>query len=718
MNKKMSSFSLSLMTVLLVSTSALAKPAQDPDKRAAEVEAQMTDDERFRVIRGIMPVPGTSIDPKEFEGIPVIAGYVKGVERLGIPDLLESDASLGIANSLLLRDDKATALPSGLAIASTFDPELARQGGAMVGAEARARGFNVLLGGGVNLVRDPRNGRNFEYLGEDPLLAGILGGAAIAGTQSQGVISTVKHLSLNAQETLRHWLDARIDEAAHRESDLLAFKIAIEKGQPGSVMCAYNKVNGHYSCGNDHLLNKVLKQDWGYKGWVMSDWTAVHDVSYFNAGLDQQSGSQLDKQLWFDGPLKAELAAGRVTRERLSDAVRRILRSIYAVGADWKPTKHAVDQAAHDAITRNVAAKGMVLLKNDGALPIAASAKNILVVGGHAHFGVMSGGGSSQVTPVGGDPMLIPMGGPKGSEPYIRQLIMPSSPLEALKAALPDSQIVYDNGHYPEQTAKRAAEADLVILFATQWQIEGFDAGMTLPAGQDALIDAVANANPTTVVVLETGNPVRMPWLGKVKAVLEAWYPGSSGGPAIADVLTGKVNPSGRLPITWPVDETQNPRPEIPGLGKPDGTQVTVNYTEGSDVGYRWFAKEGKKPLFPFGFGLSYTSFSTGGLAVKGSTATFTVTNTGKQAGDEVAQLYLVSRAGEKIRRLAGFQRVSLQPGKSQRVKITIDARLLADWKDGGWSMPAGNYGFALGRNAEDLGTPVTVRMPAKTWRD
>lgn len=714
--------SLPLTVLLLATTAVHAQPPADPDARAAAIEAQMTDDERFQLLHGIMPIPlpGLGIDPKEFEGIPAIAGYVKGIPRLGIPDLLETDASLGVANPLQLREDRTTALPAGLAIAATFNPAIAYAGGAMIGAEARALGYNVLLGGGVNLARDPRNGRNFEYLGEDPLLAGILGGEAIRGIQSQGVISTIKHFSLNAQETLRSYLDAKIDEAGHRESDLLAFEIAIERGQPGSVMCAYNLVNGAYACGNDHLQNKVLKKDWGYKGWVMSDWGAVHDVSYFNAGLDQQSGSQLDKQVWFDKPLKAEYSAGRVSKERVSDAVRRILRSIYAVGADRPVTKSPINYDEHAKVTQQTATEGIVVLKNDGILPIAGTAKSVVIVGGHAHIGVLSGGGSSQVTPPGGPAALVPIGGPGIMGQFGRQLYMPSSPMKALEAALPqDTKLVYDGGYEPESAAARAAGADMVILFATQWQGEGFDAGMMLPYGQDALIEAVAKANPNIVVVLETGNPVRMPWLDSVKGVVQAWYPGSRGGQAIADVLTGAANPSGRLPISWPVDETQNPRPKIEGLGLPDESRIIVNYPEGSDVGYRWFTANNQKPLFPFGYGLSYTTFEHRGLQVQGGvkvTARFTVRNTGKRAGADVPQLYLVSAAGKPLHRLAAFQKVDLKPGESRSVSVTVDPRLLAHWDTAanGWRIDAGTYEFALGTSAGDLGPRATVTLPAQ----
>lgn len=712
-----------LGTIGTIAMAAPAAPAENPDARATATEARMTDEERFQLLHGVMPLalPGmkTSNGPAD---VKPSAGYVAGVPRLGVPALRETDASLGVSNLLEMRKgDIATALPSGLALASSFNPDLLYQSGAMIGGEARAKGFNVMLAGGINLARDPRNGRNFEYLGEDPLLAGVLGGESIRGIQSRGVISTIKHFSINDQETLRGSIDARIIDAAHRESDLLAFEIAIERGQPGSVMCAYNKVNGAYACGNDPLLNGVLKRDWRYKGWVMSDWGAVHDVSYFAAGLDQESGSQLDKQVFFDAPLKAEVAAERVSRARLSDAVRRILRSIYAVGADWAPADTPIDYAANAKVAREAAAQGIVLLKNDGVLPLTTTAKSILVVGGYADIGVMSGGGSSQVNPVGGPAAIIPVGGPGFLSFAGRQVIVRSSPLKALQTALPDVKIAFDSGYVPELTAAMARRADMVILFATQWQTEAQDSGgLALPGGQDALIATVAKANPNTVIVLETGNPVVMPWLGDVRAVVEAWYPGQEGGPAIADVLTGAANPSGRLPISFPKSEAQNPRPQIAGLGEPEGTQLPVEYGEGADVGYRWLAASGQTPQFPFGHGLSYTRFEHGAPIISANGrkigVRFTVRNAGDRVGADVPQLYLLSAAGRPVKRLAAFARIELKPGEMRELILQIEPRVLASWKDGSWQIDKGRYRFALGKSADDLGALVEAKLEARRW--
>ncbi|HVT36016.1 MAG TPA: glycoside hydrolase family 3 C-terminal domain-containing protein [Nevskiaceae bacterium] len=710
-------------SILSIFASALwaagaAHAAPDADARAAATEAQMSDDERFHLLLTNLPLkmePGKQ--PTLIPGAPITPGFVTGIPRLGIPDILETDASLGVVNPYGLREgDVATALPSTLAIASSFDPDLAYRAGAMIGSEARAKNFNVLLAPGVNLTRDPRNGRNFEYLGEDPLLAGTLAGESARGIQSNGVVATIKHFALNAQETLRHSLNARIGEAALRESDLLAFEIGIERGQPGSVMCAYNQVNGAYSCGSDFLLNQVLKRDWGYPGWVMSDWGAVHEVGYFNAGLDQHSGAQIDKQLWFDQPLKNEYAAGRVSKARLSDAVRRILRSIYAVGADWSPKKSDIDYDAHGKVAREVEASGIVLLKNEGVLPLDGSVKSVAVIGGYAIAGVMSGGGSSQVMPVGGPAAILPQEVHHIVQRFGGQLIVPSSPEAALEQNLTGVRVSYDSGYDIGNAAAAAARSNVAIVFATKWQTEGGDSStLNLPGDQDALIAAVAKANPNTVVVLETGNPVLMPWLPQVKAVVEAWYPGQKGGNAIADVLTGAVNPSGRLPVTFPASEQQNPRPQLPGQGRPDdGSELNVDYPEGSDVGYRWFAAQQQKPLFAFGHGLSYTTFEQGELRLSAGTqvgATLRVKNTGKRDGADVAQLYLVNAAGRPLQRLAAFQRVPLKAGESKKVNLVLDPRVLADWVDGGWRIKAGTYQFALGRSAAELGTVVSVQL-------
>jgi beta-glucosidase len=691
----------------------------DADRRAEETERQMTDEERFSLLVSVM---GANIfnpvrDERIPGDVPMSAGYVPGVPRLGIPALLMTDASLGITNQGYREGDTATALPAALALGASFNPALARQSGAMLGREARSRGFSVLLAGGINLARDPRNGRNFEYLSEDPLLSAVLAAESISGIQGEGVISTIKHFSLNCNETNRHWLDARIDPDAHRESDLLAFEIAIERAQPGSVMTGYNKVNGEYAGGNRHLLLDILKGDWGYAGWVMSDWGATPTWEFALAGLDQESGAQIDRMMWnaepFTDALREAHAAGALPAERLSEMVRRILRSIYALGADAWSQPPRVDMDEHNRIALETARQGIVLLANDGVLPL--DAKRIAVIGGHAQVGVPAGTGSSAVVPPGGYAAVIKIGGPGVMGVGRNLYLLPSSPLDELRERLPDAVIEFDPGMTPAEAALAARNADVAIVFAIRVEGEGFDSpDLSLPWGQDAVIAAVAAANPNTVVVLETGNPVAMPWRDDVRAIVAAWYPGQAGGQAIAEVLTGAVNPSGRLPITFPADLAQTPRPDLPGLGTPWGSAVTIAYDEGAEIGYRWFAQRGEAPMYAFGHGLSYTTFAYDDLEVAGGatvTASFTLTNTGTRAGAEVPQLYLtVPRT-----RLLAFERVELESGESRRVTLTAEPRLLARFRGGHWVIDDGDHHVVVATAAHAPVLTGRVRVASRS---
>lgn len=692
-------------------------------ERARLLEEAMTDAERFQLLHGIMPLnlPRPGREPIKLpEDAVAGAGYIPGIPRLGIPSLRETDASLGVTNPFGARPgDEATALPAGLALGSTYNPDLAYEAGALIGREARVRGFNVLLGGGINLARDPRNGRNFEYLSEDPWLAGTLAAAAVRGAQDQHVISTLKHYSLNDQETNRMTLDAVIDDAEHRESDLLAFQIAIEGAQPGSIMCAYNKVNGEPACGNRHLLTEVLKGDWDYDGWVMSDWGAVDHWNFALVGLDQQSGAQLDPEVWFAGPLQRAVAEGQVPLERISDMVQRILRGMIRVGLlDAGDARPAVDYEAHAATALQVAREGIVLLKNESnLLPLGSKLRRIALIGGHADIGVLSGGGSSQVVPRGGAATTLPIGGDGGFAMFRRALYHPSSPQAAIRALAPNAEVIFEPGDHPANAAALARTADVAIVFATRHELEGYDIpDLNLPNGQDQLIEAVAAANPMTIVVLETGNPVAMPWLPKVKAVLAAWYPGQKGGEAIAGILFGQTNPSGRLTMTFPMDAAQGLRPELPGFGQTGDAPVTINYTEGSEVGYRWFLREEIKPLFPFGHGLSYTTFDYSGLSgAGGDTATISVTvrNTGDRAGAEVVQFYLTGTAGIPRNRLLAYRKVMLQPGERRKIELSADPRLLAEFEQACrcWRIAGGDYALAISRSAGDPILATQVRI-------
>ena len=706
-----------------------ADPALPPDRRAAMVVAAMTQAEKFAWLTARRPSPdGGPAAARDAIGS---AGYYPGIPRLGIPALQQSDASLGVTNPGNIRPgDQATALPASLLLGATFDPDLAYETGALVGCEARAKGLNVMLAGGANLIRDPRCGRNFEYVSEDPLLTGVMAGRSIAGIQSQRVVSTIKHFLLNAQETGRPVVSSDLGEAAMRESDLLAFQIGIEIGRPGAVMTSYNLVNGTYTAEHPFLICTVLKGDWGYPGWVLSDWGGTHSAAASAmAGLDVESGAEWAPDQFFAERLAGEVAAGRVPQSRIDDMVRRILRSLFAIGVIDDPPwpGGAIDYDGHHAIAQRAAEQGIVLLKNAGdILPVSPQVSRILVIGGHAHRGVLAGGGSSQVTP---DDCLQEPGLTICGE-HLPRTYHPSSPLAAIEVVATGAQVDYLDGCDPHAAAEAARSADLVLLFATEWRSEGLDAqGLSLPHGQDRLIDAVATAQPRTVVVLEIGGPATMPWLAKVAAVLVAFYPGVGGGPAIANVLFGRVNPAGRLPCTFPASEDQLPRPHQVDQGtttsEPSEWRTHpifhVNYDiEGADVGYRWFERNGFEPLFPFGFGLSYTDFVLSEIAVlpneNGFAVAVTVTNCGGCAGVEVPQIY-VGKSGDRgfVHRLAGFRRVVLAAGEQRRVEIAVEPRLLARFDVGRqrFIIEGGRYSVRAGRHAADASLVLDVELDA-----
>jgi beta-glucosidase len=743
-------FHAALLGATMIAGLAAATQAREPQTavrsearaRADSIVARMTLDEKIGLVHGLFPPMAKG---KTANDLIPSAGHIDGIPRLGVPLVRESDASLGVANQVEQRKgDVATALPSSLATAASFDPEIARAGGAMIGSEARAKRFNVLLAGGVNLTRDPWNGRNFEYLGEDPLLSGTLGGAHIAGVQSNRVVSTVKHFALNAQETGRMVADARIDEASLRMSDLLAFQIAIEQGKPGSVMCAYNKVQGDWACENARLLNDVLKRDWGYPGWVMSDWGGVHSTAKAaNAGLDQQSGQELDKALYFSAPLKAAVEKGEVPMARLDDMVARYLTGLIETGAYDTPVParaQTIPYAKNADVAQRAAEAGIVLLKNDGALlPIARTAKRIAVIGGAADLGVLSGGGSSQVRSVGGAPVEIALSTGAASS-FARITYHASSPLTALRKAMPQAKITYVDGRNLNETVDAARNSDMAIVFATQWTTEAQDVpDLRLPDHQDALIAAVAAAQPKTVAVLETGGPVLMPWLAAVPAVVQAWYPGQRGGEAIANILTGRVNPSGRLPITFPASAAQAPRPSPVGLdtltsleaqaaanpANATGVELKsfpIDYIEGADVGYRWYEKKRQRPLFAFGHGLGYTSFAYRNPVVTGGRTlgvSFDVVNTGQREGADVPQVYVAREGSAAPMRLVAFTRVTLKPGEVRRITLTAEPRVVADYdtKLPGWRIAGGAYRVALAHDATDRAIVRTVTLDPATMK-
>jgi beta-glucosidase len=416
----------------------------------------------------------------------------------------------------------------------------------------------------------------------------------------------------------------------------------------------------------------------------------------------------------------------RIPVSRIDDMARRILRSMFAVGVvDFPPDHAPINYKTHALKALEVAQDGIVLLKNEhNSLPLPANLARIAVIGGQARFGVLSGGGSAQVTPSNGPVVQIPIGGVGGMADIRTEVFFPSAPMTAIRAASPHTRVLYDAGLFPADAAALAAKADVAIVFVTRHEMEGFDVpNLQLPSGQDQLVEAVAAANPHTIVVLETGNPVAMPWLDRVSAVLAAWYPGQEGGTAIAQLLFGAVNPSGRLPMTFPQSEAQSMRPKLPNLGAEIHADVAIDYTEGADVGYRWYARHGVTPQFSFGHGLSYTTFAYEKCRVTGGktlAVTFDVLNTGQRAGADVPQLYLTSAAGSTDLRLLGFARVTLEPGERTTITLTADRRLLGHYDEAHhrWRVAAGKYTVRLARSATDLLDESSALVTAATFND
>ncbi len=701
------------------------------EERANLALQQMTLDEKLELLHGNgMPNASNWQMPLTNLGNGG-AGYVAGVPRLGIPPIVISDAAYGVRDSGV-NGRYSTALPSDLALASSWDPELACAYGALIGRELRAQGFNMTLGGGVDLTRDPRNGRTFEYAGEDPLLAGFMVGNMMKCEQAQHVIGDIKHYALNDQETGRGFVNAIISRRALQESDLLAFHIAIQIANPGAVMCSYNRVNGVHACENPYILHDTLKCDWGFKGFVLSDWGGTHSTqAAIAAGLDQEQ-PMAD---YFGPTLKQAVEAGKVSRSQIDDSTRRVLYAEFASGmVDYPIEKSVVDVQAGFDVAQSVEEKSIVLLKNQNAiLPLDSRlVHKIAVIGGHADVGMISGGGSAQVDPPGGNAIMPPG---QGATQWNEQIWFPTPPLKALRAAMPGTQIDYASGEDLAAAAKLAKSADVAIVFAYQWESEGMDiSSLTLPDGQDQLIERIADANPRTIVVLETGTAAKMPWVGKVQGIVEAWYAGSSGHKALANVLTGKVNPSAKLAMTFPVNEAELPRPTIPPLPPRDvgqgskavhgnahvNSRYSVTYFEGAKVGYKWYEAEHKPVLFPFGFGLSYTTYAYSGLksevANDRPSVSFAVKNTGERPGTEIAQVYvaLPAAAGESFRRLVGWRRVELNPGESKSVQIAIDPQMLSiyDEQKNGWSVLPGSYRVFAGASSADTSLEGSFDLP------
>ncbi len=640
------------------------------------------------------------------------------IPRLGIPRRWLDDGPNGVREDIGPdtwapaghTDDFSTAMPVGICLAATWDPALAYREGEAIGQEARARGKDIMLGPGVNILRTPLCGRNFEYLGEDPFLTSQMCVGYIRGEQSQDVSSCVKHFALNNQEFDRMNINVEASERVLREIYLPAFKAAVQQGGVWCVMGAYNQFRGQHCCENDYLLNKILKGEWGFKGVVMSDWAGAHDTRECALnGLDLEMGT--DKKyddFHLAQPYLTLLKSGELPMAGLDDKVRRNLRVMLATHVlDPGRKTGSLNTHAHQAVARQVAEEGVVLLKNENhILPLDASKiKTIAVIGENAIRLQAHGGDSSGI-----------------------KAFYEITPLQGLVNRVGTNvNLVFSEGYRKDggpELAKRAVAAaktaDVVIYVGGLNHDKGFDCegadrkDMKLPYGQDELIQKIVAANPRTVVVLE-GTMVEMDaWLDQVPALVEAWYPGMEGGNALARVLFGDVNPSGKLPATFPKKLSDTPAATLGAYAYP-GTNGTVTYAEGLLVGYRWYDTKHIAPQFPFGFGLSYTTFRYSHLKLipdAGTnhivTAQFEIENTGKRAGAEVAQLYVHEdhpRLMRPEKALKGFKRVFLQPGEKQTVSIPLNQAAFAYYDDGKKSWVAQNDRFEIliGSSSRDI---------------
>jgi beta-glucosidase len=684
-----------------------------PDERAGLLVQALTLDEKLSLLAGA--------------SAGVHTGATAAVPRLGVPQSYNTDGPVGV------RQGNATALPAPMAEAATFDPAIARLHGATIGAEARAKGNDGVLGPTVNVMRTPLNGRTFEAFGEDPWLVAQMTAAWIKGAQAQGVYATVKHFAANNQEgqdptgrlggpgapvgfganDARYYEDSIVDERTLREVYLPQFEAAVRAGV-GSVMCSYNRVNGQWACANHDLIDQVLEREWGFRGLVMSDWVfATHPwdtATALNGGMDLEMPSP---DAYNPVLVRAALLSGQVSQGTVDEHVRRLLRTLFAFGFFDRPAyandDAQIDVKAHATAARKIEESAVTLLRNRGALPIkAASTRSIAVIGPYADRFV-TGGGSGNVTPFAGASTVL--GG-------IRE------------RAGNRIAVTADDGSDPARAAALARQSDVAVVVVGDYQTEGADKScLTLECppdngDQDALVQAVAAAQRKTVVVLETGGPVLTPWRDKVNGLLAAWYPGQEGGRAVARVLFGDVDPGGRLPATFPASEAQLPTAGDPEKYPGTATQ-SVYYKEGVLVGYRWYDAKRLKPAYPFGYGLSYTRFGLSGLRVRGSTVSAVVRNTGRRSGIAVAQLYLrLPQPSPDVvqppRQLRGVAKVRLRPGRSRRVKFTLPQRSFAYWNTaaGDWRVATGCYRATVAFSSRGRGVSgVLARGGARCGR-
>jgi len=733
----------------------------DPDARAAALVARMSRAELLALTRGYTSIL-TRPPPGDYEPANGL-GFVPGVERLGVPVLRQTDGQMGVGDPAGdTPSAEATQLPSGLALAATWNPEIAEEVGGVLGREARAKGFNLVLAGSVNLIRDPRCGRCFEYPGEDPLLAGEIVGRFVRGVQAVGgVVATVKHFALNAYENGRMEQNVVIDRAAAMESDLLAFRLAIAIGEPGAAMASYNAVNGDHACENRWLLTEVLRDRWRFEGWTMSDFGAVHSTAKAAlAGLDQESACEADRivalggmallngalpawrvlvrvalswitgdirrRAWFGEALGRAVEAGEVPEARLREMARRILGAMATRGLLDAPKRNkTVDLDRHAEVAQRAAREAIVLLKNDGpTLPLPRALKSIAVIGRHADVGLPSGMGSPTVLPIGGNAIATRRG---RLALLTTGVWTPGSPLRAVAARAPQATVAFANGSDVEEAERLARRSDCAIVFVHQPSREGQDqSDLSLPFDQDALAMRVARANPRTVVVISCSGPVAAPWSDAAGAILCAWYSGQRGAEAIAEILFGEVEPSGRLPVTFPRALADLPRSVAPAptdWRKPAARPLDVRFDEGAEVGYRWFARRGLPVLYPFGHGLGYTRFRYDSLVVARDggawTARAAIANVGARPGVETVQLYVENgEAGlHASLRLGGWARIRLEPGEVGEAAIRIPAVVFARWDEdaGRWAVRPGLRRIRVGASARDLRLEATCAVEAAT---
>jgi beta-glucosidase len=660
-----------------------AAPQPDFDARARQIVSRMTLDEKIAQLHGVR-------DQDDYRVVP-------GLPRLGIPALTVCNGPAGVGPAGPGHEGKATALPAPISLAATWDIDAARAHGDIDGGEAVLLGNLLLESPDINIARTPHNGRTFESFGEDPFLSGRLAVADVQGVQSHPVIANVKHFTANNQEQNRRTVNEVIDERTLRELYLPAFEAAIVEGRCASLMGAYNKVNGNYCCENDVLLNQILKGDWKFNGFVTSDFGAVHStVPSAKAGLDLE----MPTGIYFGDALKKAVDAGDVPVSLLDEKLIRRFRTMMERGVWDTPPARGPIPAGNAEIAMKLGAEGIVLLKNAGGqLPLKVDAiHSIAVIGPFAAKAMSGGGGSSLVQP-----------------------ILTVSPVEGIQKLVGGNVTVHeDDGANPAAAAEIAKAADVAILMLGDRQAEGRDHPIALSDDQNALAVAVLAANPHTIVVLKSGGPVLMPWVDQAQAILEAWYPGEEDGAAVAAVLFGQINPSGKLPITFPKRDEDLPTQTAEQY---PGVQNEVHYSEGLLVGYRWYDAKGIEPLFPFGYGLSYTTFGYKDLKIGTPSADghvtveFDLANTGDRAGAEVAQVYVgfpsLPDVPEPPRQLKGFRRVELAAGQTGHVTIDLDARAFSYWDvtTHGWKIAPGNYTISVASSSRDIRLTQAIQL-------